>query len=343
MSSEIKPPTRTRFYTIPNDGLAGARSVMLDWNISSRLEQLHRHQSQGESSNLSVDFRARLLWLVDNTSDDTSFVTGLSAAESEVRVRHAAPDVERYTSRSDIAALYLGTGRPYLQHLLNDGSPAEYVLPASGQGAELGDFENLQRFITVGYAALLKASEISLTGGGNAKDNVDAYRFWLEHELQFAPSREAWLGFVLLGGSGSESQKVARILKLESKKKTTAERVWGAAWDVFYTRMVNLAEREPFSSVVQTPLVFVTDDEGLAEAMASIAPVGSVEADKRLVGAEVMNTEALRPEVVDIVFDYTLKARERMMESSRGVTEDVMRRARSLAHRIERDLVRKGF
>ncbi|EPR75370.1 hypothetical protein ADILRU_2326 [Leifsonia rubra CMS 76R] len=104
-------------------------------------------------------------------------------------------------------------------------------------------------------------------GASNPRDDVDAYRFWLEHELKFAPSRESWLGFDFLGGIPTEAAKVRRLLKLDSSIGELSDRVWGASWDLFYTRMVRLVAQAPYKRVVPNPLVFVTDDSGLAAAM----------------------------------------------------------------------------
>lgn len=349
MTNKSKQTTRSTFLTVPEGGLSAAGSVMLDWNISTRLENIHKAQEAGLLPSISDELRMRLLWLLDETTENTNFVTSLSAAESEVRPQSSAADVERHARRADIAAWYLGDGRPYLRHLLDGGAAADWTLPMSTQVSTTTAFSAIRGWLTIGYVVLLRAVEIDRSEGATASEKVDAYRFWLEHELAFSSSRESWLGFVLLGGTPSEASKVRRILKVDSNSGLLANRVWGATWDIFYTRMIDLVSQPPYNQVVPSPLVFVTDDAALPEAIESIHSLGFLRADEApgrdfhssrddSIGADTIDDTVLRAEVQEIVLSYIQRINTRVVLKPQKVTDSVMSRARSLARRIEKRL-----
>ena len=90
--------------------------------------------------------------------------------------------------------------------------------------------------------------------------------FWLEHELEASPGREAWIGFKLLGGKGDVPAKAARLLKVASSKDITNS-AWGPTWDLMYIRMPELMTLPPYRGQWPLPLAFVTDNSALVETL----------------------------------------------------------------------------
>src|SRR5690606_36118561 len=118
---------------------------------------LHRRQAAGEPINTATPEMARLRNLADSIPEDAVLITGLSAAESEVRRFARAADSARYSSRADAAAFYLSAGRSYLSHLLAGGASGGLVIESAMDPAASTPLEPLRRWIVVPYAALLKA------------------------------------------------------------------------------------------------------------------------------------------------------------------------------------------
>jgi hypothetical protein len=157
------------------------------------------------------------------------------------------------------------------------------------------------------------------------------------YELKVSASREAWIGFVLLTGTGDNPDRARRLLKL-GRPGDVRKVIWGATWDLMYTRLPGMAE-SAFRGQVKLPLVFVTDDFGLIDALAGIIPAFNTENAHgvEIIGDE-FNVEALHEDARPIVRGYINRERRRVLLHSKGMTRAVMTRAAYLARVSEGQL-----
>jgi hypothetical protein len=331
------------YFQLPEASLSKAKSVMLDWNISTRITTIHNAQLEGKPHKLDIAVIERMRGLAENIPPHALLVTAIGAAEPELNLMGQVFNTERHGNRADAPALYLGEWRDYLLHLLDGGASERRELPAAGVRLD-SSVDALRPWLTIGYAALLKAVQLSLDTTQGVTDRFDAYRFWLEHELQGLPSREAWVGFLLLGGMPAARQVVAHFLKTTDTKKSRAHNTWGAAWDLAYTRLVGMTALPSFASRVTTPLTFVSDDAHLADVIRSINPVGLQPGTaSSMFVAEAMDAALLQPAVVPVLEDYARRERRRVSTYSEGATNKLMRRARYEATRLERAYPELGY
>jgi hypothetical protein len=329
---------RESYFQVPADSLTSAQSVLLDWNISARIEHLHRRQASAEPLNTSTPEMIRLRNLADSIPERAVLITGLGAAEPEVRRLPRGEDLDRHTSRADAASFYLSEGRSYLRSLLDGGASGGVSIKPAPDAPPPVSLDPLRRIIAVPYAALLKAVQIDLLSVGSAEQKVDEFRFFLEHVLKASPSREGWVGFLLLGGTPENRQRARRLLKLDSKGDVL-EKVWGAAWDLMYTRMPIMVQLPVFHGRVQLPLTFVTDDSALLDAIDGLTGSVQFRNDRGidLAGDEV-DIDAVLPSVAATLRSYMARDGKRVALRSRGLTNSVMSRGVYEARRIERAL-----
>lgn len=328
---------RETYWQIPYQGVVSARTVVLDWNISKQLSMIHRWQQRFEPMRLSAPEVTRLRNLILSLPEGVQILGALAAAEPETRSRVRSVDIDRYNLRNDVAAVYLSRFPDYLLQLLDGGESGGLVLePVPDDDAFSPHL--LREWFMVPYAALLMAVVISRKPGMSRADRVDDYRFWLEHELKVSPGHEGWIGFKLLGGRGDAPAKAARLLKLGSSKDI-ANSVWGATWDLMYTRMPELFALPPYRGQWPLPLVFVTDDSALVEALggriASLAVIN--DRGVALTGSQ-LDLELLHDDAAAIVRPYMRRETERVLAHSRGLTASTMRRAARVARSLERQL-----
>lgn len=334
---------RESYLEWPPGSLTDAKSVLIDWNISARLEAIHRQQTTDATVKLPAADRVRLLNLANSMREDAVLITGLSAAESEVRRAPSNPDLIRYESRADLAAFYLSSGRDYLHHLLVGGESGGLQIESIGGSDSTFEALGLHRWVVVPYSALLKAVEIDILMSADPLEKLDRYRFFLERELQVSPSREGWVGFLLLAGRPQSKARARRLLKLDSSSGDLRDRVWGAAWDLLYTRMPSMVESSVFRGRVQLPLTFVTDDAALVDVLRGVTPVATV---RNLIGTELtgdqLDFSELLPEAAELLLRYMGREARRINASSRGLTSRRIRRAMSISRQIEARLARAG-
>lgn len=310
---------------------------MLDWNISNRIANIHRRQTNFQPLNLSTVEIERLRNLLEALPEDVDILSAFAAAEPETRRTARAVDSDRYNERADIASVYLSHVPDYLLHLLRGGVSGGLVIESHPDG-ETYQPEVFRRWFMLSYAALLKAASIYREGRGARTDRVDDFRFWLEHELRFAASREAWVGFMLLGGTGDHPGKMRRFLKLDGSGDLR-DSVWGATWDLMYTRIPSLMATPNFRGLWKLPMVFVTDDTALVEALAGITtPLIAENANGVYFSGDSMDLTALHEDVRPIVRDYMRREIKRVMTASNGISDTASNRAAYLARRIERHL-----
>lgn len=328
---------RETYWEIPYRGLAAARTLILDWNISKHLNSIHRWQERFEPLRLSAPDSTRLMNLVSSLPEGVEILGALAAAEPETRSHSSAADIDRYNLRNDVAAVYLSRFPDYLIHLL-DGGESEGLVLEPVPDDDPFDPHPLREWFMVPYAALLMAVSISRKPNRSRQDRVDDYRFWLEHELKATAGHEAWIGFKLLGGRGDVPAKAARLLKLGSSK-SIVNSVWGATWDLMYARMPELLALTPYRGQWPLPLVFVTDDTALVDAMGGrIASLSMINDTGVALNGSHLDLSLLHDDAVAIVRPYMRRETERVMAKSRGLNASVLNRAARIARSLERQL-----
>jgi hypothetical protein len=332
----MKKSARETFHEYPTSSLAHARTVMLDWNVSARLEAIHKAQLADEAISIGAEQGLRLRHLVEAIPSDAKLVTAVGAAEPELRPAATLMNVEKFNRRANIPAFYLDSWGDYLLHLLDGGkSELRELPPVTNEATD--EAKGLHPWLVTAYAALLKAADIKRRSNGSAPERAEEYRFWLEHEFKGAPSREAWLGFVLLGGSPSHAQGVSHFLKLTRGGGSRPADIWGAAWDLSYTRLVGMVDHGQLKGSVAAPLCFVSDDNHLAEVMKSVSSVGAMAGVARSpFVADALDGTLLAPEVFDIFAAYAQRESKRVVERSKGLTRTLMNRAAYEALQLER-------
>lgn len=304
------------------------------------MERFHKQQLRGDPIDGTSIEAIRLRNLALSIPVGAELISAVSASEPETRRRQTVGDSARYDSRADLASFYLTEGREYLLALL-DGQPSGgLVIQSNDSGRRDDTFEVMREWLQVSYAALLKAVEIDRTSMSPPADKVDTLRFWLEHQLGVSPSREAWLGFLLLAGPPRERQMVRRLLKLDSRADIL-DSIWGAAWDLMYTRLPSLYEQSMFRKHARLPVTFVTDDSALIDAVASIVPtLGVVNAHGVEFTGDEIDTSAMSEEVLQVLRPYMAREGERILMRSEGMTTQVLRRAAYEVRRGEQALLR---
>lgn len=310
---------------------------MLDWNISTRISNIHRRQLAFEPLNLNAVEMERIRNLVMGIPAGAEVLGALGAAEPETRHTLSAHDVGRYNQRTDIPSVYLTLHPEYLLHLLDGGESGGLVIESEPDDVP---FEPgaLRSWFMVSYAVLLKACLLERNQDLSRVERTDRFRFWLEHELQISASREAWIGFQLLAGLGDRPDRARRFLKL-GRKGDARDAIWGAAWDLMYTRMSAILAQPMFSGTWQLPIVFVTDDSGLVEALGATTTVFSIEnANGVTFSGDRIDLAALHHDVHSLVEAYVARQGERVMLRSKGMTTSTLRRAAYLARRLEGDM-----
>lgn len=325
---------RDVFYQLPPAGLADSRSVLLDWNISSRLAALHRRQLEGSPVNLGEATAMRLRNLAFSIPPDAQVISVFSASEPEVRRLENLADPHRYNTRADAASFYLTEGREYLIHLLDGGQTGGLVIDSEVMPVD-GWVAWLRSWFMVSYAALLQAVVIHNEAIADPEERVDRYRFWLEHELKVSASREAWIGFCLLAGVGESPGRVRRFLKLDGSRDIR-DSVWGATWDLMYSRLPGMFALPAFRQYADPPTVFVTDDEALVQVLEHLSPAFGVENAVGLqITGEAVLIDMLDPRVHQTVRTYMDREKRRVLMRSEGMTPAVRSRAKYLARKAQ--------
>lgn len=325
---------RREYLSIPAGALPSAGTVMLDWNISARIANIHRRQGRFEPLNLAAVEVDRLRSLVAAIPEGAEILGAFGAAEPETRRTYRVADVERYNERTDIASVYLSQVPDYLLHLLDGGESGGLLIESAPDEVPFAS-DVLRAWFMVSYAALLKAVVLHRGQSTSRADRVDQYRFWLERELKILPGRESWIGFKLLGGKGDQVGRAKRLLKIGGKNDLR-EAVWGATWDLMYTRIPGMMAAPPFIGNWPLPITFVTDDAALVDVLSgSSDPFVTNNAHGVVIGGESIDLSLLHDDVQSIVRSYINRERVRVLTESRGLTESAMRRAGRLAASLE--------
>ena len=330
---------RDNYLDLPTGGLATAGTVMLDWNISARIANIHQRQAKFEKLNLNAAEMIRLRNLVATIPPGAEILGAFGAAEPETRRTRCVADVDRYNERTDIASVYLSQVPDYLLHLLDGGQSHGLLIESEPDDAPYQP-DALRSWFMVSYAALLKAIVIDREEGLSRTERLDRFRFWLEHELQVSASREAWIGFLLLAGTGDYPDRARRLLKVAGGRDIR-DSVWGATWDLMYSRIPAVMTQPMFRKDWKLPIAFVTDDSGLIDALAGTRTAFVVE-NAHGVGfsGDEIDMTALHEDARPLIRSYMARERERVMLHSRGMTPAVLNRAAYLARRSEGEITR---
>jgi hypothetical protein len=330
---------RESYLELPTDGLATAGTVMLDWNISARIANIHLRQARSEKLNLNAAEMIRLRNLVATIPPGADILGAFGAAEPETRRARGVADVHRYNERTDIASVYLSRVPGYLLQLLDGGQSDGLLIESEPDDAPYHP-DALRSWFMVSYAALLKAIVIDREKGLSRIERLDRFRFWLEHELQVSASREAWIGFLLLAGTGDYPDRARRLLKVAGGRDIR-DSVWGATWDLMYSRIPAVMAQPMFRKSWKLPIVFVTDDSGLVDALAGTRTAFIVE-NAHGVGfsGDEIDMTALHEDARPLIRSYMARERERVLLHSRGMTSAVLSRAAYLARRSEGEITR---
>lgn len=147
---------RSEYLAVPAGALTSAGTVMLDWNISARIANIHRRQGRCEPLNLAAVEVERLRRLVAAIPKGAEILGAFGAAEPETRRTHRVADVERYNERTDIASVYLSQVPDYLLHLLDGGESGGLIIESTPDEVPFAS-DALRVWFMVSYAALLKA------------------------------------------------------------------------------------------------------------------------------------------------------------------------------------------
>jgi hypothetical protein len=325
---------RDAYLEVPEGSLEAAGTVMLDWNISARIANIHRRQERFEPLNLGAVEVLRLRNLVKRIPEGAEILSAFGAAEPETRRLPSVTDVERYNTRTDVTATYLSAQPDYLLHLLGGGQSGGLVIESQPDEAPY-EADPFRAWFMVSYAALLSAAVIDRKTGLSRAERADEFRFWLEHELRVSASREAWVGFLLLAGTGDQPGKARRLLKLDGRTDIR-DAIWGAAWDLMYTRIPGIMAQPKFRRLWKLPIVFVTDDSALPEALAGMSTEFLVEnAHGVHFAGDRFNVDLLHPDARPLVQSYVRRESKRVFTQSRGMRGPVIKRAAYLARVLE--------
>jgi len=330
---------RRAYLELPTGSLATAGTVMLDWNISARIANIHKRQMSFERLNPGAVEMGRLRTLVRAIPVGADILSAFGAAEPETRRIQAVSDIDRYNQRTDIASFYLTRGSDYLLHLLDGGESGGLVLDSEPDDVPL-EPDALRSWFMVSYAVLLKVVVMERQKALSRVERIDRFRFWLEHELGVSASREAWIGFLLLAGMGDHPDKARRLLKV-GKNSDARDSVWGATWDLMYTRFPSMLAQPMFRGAWNLPIAFVTDDSALVDALAGTKTAFITENRQGVMfSGDQMDATALHEDVRPIVRAYMAREGERVLNRSSGMTTQVLRRAAYLAQRLEGEIAR---
>lgn len=325
---------RSTYFEIPLGGLPWAGTVMLDWNISARIENIHRRQARFEPLNLTSTEIQRLRRLVLAIPRGAAVLGAFAAAEPETRRAPQAHDVSRYNARTDVASVYLAQAPGYLLHLLDGGDSGGLVIDSVADDYPY-EPDPFRAWFMISYATFLKAASLHRERLNSRRERVERFATWLEHELRVSPGQEAWIGFKLLAGRGDQPGKAERLLKL-GRPRGSADAVWGATWDLMYTRIPAMMTVPPLRGTWPLPILFVTDDAALVDVFdGRSSPFLVTNANGVTLDGGHVDLTLLHDDVQPIVRNYLKREKLRVLTRSPGVTDDAMNRAAALAQSLE--------
>lgn len=335
--------SRSEFLYYPKRSAAKAQTFLLDWNVASRLVSLHG----GQRFEGSPATQERILDLGSRFPSGGAAIAGFAAAEPEVRPKPGGQDPERMVNRARIAVEMLERGHDHFPGFLDGSVGPKSIVQVDSEPAsrsridEFGDI-----FVRPTYAILLKALALKL-GGGSAESRVDRFRFWLRAELEYRPTREVWLGMLLLAGNSKGLALVENMLKL-GKALTPDQRfkdIWGASWDIMYTRLVGFSADRGMWPELPRPFVFVTDDAKLYEAFEEVLLIGMARTATGVsAGVDSLRVEGLVEESLSHSVQEAMESLSEVAAAERRTSNRIkshaVSKAKSEARRLEGEIRR---
>lgn len=292
-------------------------TYILDWNIATRFEGLHK----GQLFSGSPEIQARLLDLADRIQPENTVLIGYAASEPEARPTGDANDLHRQNYRMDVAQTFVRLGSSTLQQIF-DGSKDPTVIQISPHTEDpINPNQHAEQFLTTGYCLLLKATSLWLEG----MRGLEGFRelaFFQKHELRFMPSREFLLGCGIFAGTRAHEQNCLTVLKLNKLRSgsATVSNIWGAAWDLHYSRLIDFGKGNNPILQIQPPAVFVTEDNRLADVLAATRSVAvGTMPDGQDVGYDGIHEEFFQPSQWVEVKAHLTTENERI-GSGKGIT-----------------------
>jgi hypothetical protein len=180
--------------------------------------------------------------------------------------------------------------------------------------------------------------------GTTGQAGVSEFFYWLNFDLKYRPSREIWLGLILLAGTNEARGQVRSLLKLDRPTQDLGTRVKGirgASWDTFYTRLISFTQDERLLPEVPRPAVLVTEDAMMARVFENTRLWDTIETPLGRLGREWVPTNVFEQAYTDLILDQIEKSNARILnrgQSPESVVREVMRRARSLSKQLLREL-----
>ncbi|MFE5836689.1 hypothetical protein [Arthrobacter sp. NPDC056493] len=201
---------------------------------------------------------------------ESAVLIGYAASEPEARPTGDPNDLDRQNYRMDVAQTFIRLGASGLQQIF-DGSKDPTMIQISPHNEDrINPNQHAEQFLTASYCLLLKATSLWLEG----LRGLEGFRelaFFQKHELRFMPSREFLLGCGIFVGTGAHQQNCLTVLKLNKLRSgsATVSNIWGAAWDLHYSRLIDFGKGNNPILQIRPPAVFVTEDNRLADVLAA--------------------------------------------------------------------------
>lgn len=266
--------TRHEFFYYPNSAQGGPKTIFLDWNVATRLESLYN----GNTLSQSPEIQQRLLNLAQIVSEDTVIVSGFAASEPEARPSDAPAQQERFNKRANIALELLKSPEHSLEKIMKGQISAKQLVDETTPTATEFEPQKFSNYwIRPNYVVLLKSFLLSHKNISTVS-KLEELRFFLKSEINYRPSRELIVGTLLIAGN-NEGRSLATSLLKSEKTRTSEQRVndlWGAAWDLFYSRLPGFQTASPIFGDLRSPSIFVTDDEKLLDTISGISLLGTL-------------------------------------------------------------------
>jgi hypothetical protein len=320
--------SRIAFHYYPRASAYEARTFVLDWNVASRLTAVY----EGTTFSKDPRLQARLIDLDRRIPAGAKVIPGFAAAEPEARPTRDSFDASRLYSRTAIAIAMLEQGRGMMSDFLRGGiDPKQTVNPLQISAGRSGNpLELAKVWIWPTYCVLLKAVVLEKTIQ-HPDERVDKFEFWLNHTLGYRPSREIWLGMLLLAGTPKGKDLARNLLKLNlaSSQTDRVADLWGGAWDVFYTRLPGFSTDPKFLGEFGRPFVLVTDDTKLDDAINAVHLIDTVSSQAGVqLGREYMQLDGLiDPDHRSRVEQALAKISKRITDRAKPLTVNALRRA----------------
>jgi hypothetical protein len=325
----------THQYTYFPRGAGPIGSVMLDANVTARLDSIARRGSAFHDEAT----RERMSGLLDRLGDaEVLSMAGLGAAEGDIRRGVRGIDYSNFHRRSAHALSLLNENRETLRRWAagEEVAPITVDLESERQKKLESLFGSaIENFLLPSYALILQAYWSYLNDSVPMRALRSVERVAVDTRCR--GSREMMLAILLIAGTSSGRELALNIMKLrnEAGLSQTFDAAWNTTFDLTYTRM---AVSTPLCGSLPAPVVFVTEDRHLSTFVNMIEPLG---------GGPVSNGAVLPLDsstMEGLVCDELYGSIQKLMLASARATAanpmpaeqvSIIRRANSLKH-IER-------